>query len=113
MNEILTANSEDYTVENVETGINTISFKIVSPVPNDVEATFKNVTAFTIKNEEDNIVYGEYPYVEYESLTIQANGDIIVSMHILTQDQIHIRELQVSQLEQDEVIAQMVYGGEK
>lgn len=117
MNEILTANSIAYTVENVETGINTISFRIVNPVPDDTEAAFKDVKSLTVGTAEE--VYGEYTDVEYESLTIKATGEIIVAMHILSETEKQIRNLQATQAEHgeaiaehDEAIAAMMFGGE-
>lgn len=95
MNEIITVGSEKYTVTNVKTGLNTISFKIVNPVSDDVEATFKDVKSLTVGTEKE--VYGDYPDVEYESITIKATGEIIVTMRIPTQMELQVAKLQKAQ----------------
>ncbi len=117
MNEIITVDGVNYTTKNVITGIDTISFTLVNPMENP-EATFRNVTELTVRDEQDT-VYGQYPDVEYKSLTIAADGSITITMHILTKTERQIRQLQasqaefrVSQAEQDEAIAAMMFGGE-
>lgn len=116
MNEIITANGVEYTAKNVTTGIHTISFTLAGPV-DDPEAAFRETKSLTVGDEEGTD-YGRYPDVEYEALTIAADGSVTVTMHILTKTEKDIRELQasqaefqVSQAEQDEVIAEMLYGG--
>lgn len=110
MNEIITANGVGYTAKNVTTGINTISFTLIDPVE-DPEAAFREVKELAVEDEQGT-VYGQYPNVEYESLTIVADGSVTITMHILTKTETQIRELQASQAEQDEVIAEILYGGE-
>lgn len=112
MNEIITAGGANYTVENVTTGINTISFTVTDPAAGDVEEIFKEVKELTVGDTE-GAVYGKYPDVEFESLTISADGKVSVAMHILDRTEKQIRELQASQAEQDEVIAAMMFGGEE
>lgn len=111
MNEIITASGTNYTVENVTTGINTISFTVTDPAAVDVEAVFKEVKGLTVGDTEGT-AYGKYPDVEFESLTISADGKVSVAMHILNETEKQIRDLQVSQAEQDEAIAAMMFGGE-
>ena len=110
MNEIITVGSKKYTATNVETGLNTISFTLSELTADEAETAFKDVESLTVGDVQDN-VYGEYPNVVYKSVTKDAEGNVSVSMNILTQDQVHIKELQLSQGEQDEVIAEMLYGG--
>ena len=116
MNEIITAGGVKYTSKNVTTGIDTISFTLVSPME-DPESAFREVTELTVGDEQET-VYGQYPDVEYESITISADGSVTVSMHILTKTEKQIKELQVSQTEQDkaiaeqdEAIAEIFFGG--
>lgn len=110
MNEIITVGSEKYTATKVETGINTISFTFPDLTADEAETAFKNVEFLTVGDVQDN-VYGEYPNVVYKLVTKDADGNVSVSMNILTQEQVQIKELQISQGEQDEVIAEMLYGG--
>ena len=116
MNEIITAGGVKYTSKNVTKGIDTISFTLVSPME-DPESAFREVTELTVGDEQET-VYGQYPDVEYESITISADGSVTVSMHILTKTEKQIKELQVSQTEQDkaiaeqdEAIAEIFFGG--
>ncbi len=109
MNEIITANGIEYTAQNVSTGINTISFTLNDPAA-DAEAAFRNVKALTV-GDEKGTGYGLYPDVEFESLTINADASVTITMHIPTKMERQIRELQVSQAEQDEVIAELYGGG--
>lgn len=116
MNEIITANGVKYTVQNLNTRLNTISFMVQGLTVEDAEAAFRNVVSLTIgtigTDEAEDIVYGEYPNVTYESITKDAEDNITVTMHIPTKTELQIAELQESQAEQDEVIATMMFGGE-
>lgn len=110
MNETITVNGANYTAKNVLTGIDTISFTLTEPM-DDPEAAFREAKSLTV-GDAGGTAYGQYPDVDYESLTIAADGSVTVTMHILTTTEKQIRELQVSQTEQDEVLAEILYGGE-
>ena len=117
LNEIITTGGIDYAVQNLCTGLNTISFVVQEMTVDEAELTYKNVTDLAVKSEEGD-VYGEYPNVVYASVTKDAEGYVAVSMRIPTQMEQQIAELQESQAatdksqaEQDEVIAELLYGG--
>lgn len=110
MNETITVGGEKYTATNVQTGLNTISFMLSGLTADEAESAFRNAESLTVGDEQDN-VYGKYPNITYKSVTKDADGNVSVSMNILTQEQVQIKELQISQGEQDEVIAEMLYGG--
>lgn len=110
MNEIITVGSKKYTATNVITGLNTISFTLSDLTADEAETVFKSVEFLTVGDDQNN-VYGEYPNVVYKSVTKDADGNVSVSMSILTQEQVQIKELQTSQAEQDEAIAELLYGG--
>ena len=123
MNEIITANGVKYTIQNLNTGLNTISFMVQGLTVADAEAAFRNVVSLTVgiigTDEAEDIVYGEYPNVIYESVTKNADDEITITMHIPTKIELQIAELQesqeeiqISQAEQDEAIATMMFGGE-
>lgn len=107
MNEIITVNGTAYSAENVTTGANTISFVLTDLSAEEAEAVFRNAESLTVGTEEE--VYGNYPNVSFESVTKDAEGIVSVTMHILTKEELQIKELQVSQAEQDEAIAEL-YG---
>ena len=108
MNEIITVNGVSYAAQNVTTGANTISFALAELSAEEAEAVFRNAESITVGTEEE--VYGNYPNVSFESVAKDAEGIVSVTMHILTKEELQIKELQVSQAEQDEAIADL-YGG--
>ena len=113
MNEIITANGVKYITQNLNTGLNTISFTVQGLTADEAEAAFRNVTSLTVGiDETEDSVYGEFPNVTYESITKDAEDNITVTMHIPTKTELQIADLQESQAEQDEVIATMMFGGE-
>jgi len=120
MKELITVCGVSYVVENLKTEINKMTFTVKDPIPEDVEAAFKDAKSLTVGEADgDGEVYGEYPDVDYESFTITAEGEIIIAMHILTKTEKQIRELQgtvaghsESIAEHDEAIAGILFGGE-
>lgn len=109
MNETITIDGVKYTVTNVDTGLNSISFMLPDLTEDEAKAAFKNAKSLTIGDGQT--AYGEYPDVEFVSITIGEDESVMVRMHILTKTEKQIRELQVSQSEQDEAIAELLYGG--
>lgn len=112
MKETIKIDGVQYTVQNVNTGISTITFEACDPNMGDVEVLFRSTKALEIGNENGE-VYGSYPNVEFESLTTHADKRITVAMHILNKIEVQIRELQAATEEHDEVIAAMMFGGEE
>lgn len=108
MKEIITTNGVSYAAQNVTTGANSISFVLTEMTAEEAETVFRDCEALTVGTEETT--YGEYPNVSFESVTKDAEGIVSVTMHILTKEELQIKELQVSQAEQDEAIADL-YGG--
>lgn len=118
MKELITIGNVSYVAKKVETRINTISFTLEESVPEDVEAAFKDVKSLTVGNT-DGEVYGEYPDVEFESITIGADDAVTVTMHIPTKMEKQLRDLQetvsshgAAIAEHDEAITAMMFGGE-
>lgn len=110
MNEIIIVGGVNYATTKVTTGMNTISFTLSDIAVNDAYAVFKTAESLKIAGEED-VVYGLYSDVKFDHLTIYDNGTIIVTMRIPTELEKRISALELSQTEQDEVIAEMLYGG--
>lgn len=110
MKETITVGGVKYTATNVTTGLNSISFMLPDLTEDEAKAAFKNAKSLTVGDEKT--AYGEYPDVEFVSITIGADESITVTMYILTETEKQIRELQVSVSEHDEVIAAMMFGGE-
>lgn len=110
MKEIITVNGVSYAAQNVTTGANSISFVLTDLSVEEAETVFRNAESLTVGSEEE--VYGTYPNVSFESVTKDVDGNVSVTMHILTKTELQIKELQVSQAEQDEAIATLMFGGE-
>lgn len=110
MNELITAGGVSYTTTKVTTGTDTISFTLSDMMANEAHAAFKNVKSLEV-GEEDGAAYGLYPDVRFDHLTIYADDSITVTMRIPTDVEKQISTLQASQAEQDEAIAELLYGG--
>lgn len=118
MNELITICGVNYVVENLKTEINKMTFAVKDPIPEDIEAAFKDAKSLIV-GDVDGEAYGEYPDVEYESFTITAEGETIITMHILTKTEKQIRDLQktvtenkTAIAEHDEAISTILFGGE-
>lgn len=117
MKEIIKIDGVSYTATKMSTGTNTISFTLSDLTVEEVYTAFKNARSLTVGDGTNT--YGNYPNVEFESVTIDAEENITVVMHILNRIEVQIRELQAAQAElqvataeHDEVIAAMIFGGE-
>ncbi len=110
MKETITVGGVKYTATNLATGLNSISFMLHDLTEDEAKAAFKNAKSLTVGDGKND--YGEYPDVEFVSITTGADESVTVTMHILTKTEKEIRELQVSQSEQDEAIVTMMFGGE-
>ena len=110
MNEIITVNGVAYVAQNVTTGANSISFVLAELSAEEAETVFRNAESLTVGSEDE--VYGNYPNVTFESITKDVDENVTVTMHIITKEELQIKELQMSQAEQDEAIAALMFGGE-
>lgn len=108
MNEIIKVKGVAYAAQSVTTGVNKISIVLTDLTVEEAEEVFRYAESLTVGTEEEE--YGYYPNVSFESVTKDVDGNVSVTMHILTKEEIQIKELQISQEEQDEAIADL-YGG--
>lgn len=109
LNEKIIVDDIEYPVENVSTGLNFISFVVHDMDMDTAESTFKNVTSILVGAEGE--IYGEYPNVKFESISKNISDKITITMHILTDIEKQYKELEISQAEQDEAIAELMFGG--
>ena len=107
MNEIITTNGVSYVAHNVTTSPKSIAFSISGDI-SEIKEAFENATELTVSNEDGN-VYGEYANLSFESITEYADNTIVVTMHIPSQLELAVTQLQASQNDQDEAIAEL-YG---
>lgn len=110
MNEIITTGGVSYTATNVTTGVDSISFDVINMTADEAKGAFRDVTSLTV-GDENNEAYGKYPDIKLESVTEYEDGRIVITMHILSETERDIRDLKISQTEQDEVLAELLYGG--
>lgn len=110
MNEIITVGGTNYTTTKVSTGMDAISFTISGMTADEAYEIFKNATSLEV-GEAEGAAYGLYPDVKFDQLTIYADESITVTMRIPTETEKQISALQISQAEQDEAIAELLYGG--
>lgn len=109
--EIIKSNGVSYDATNVTTGLHSISFTVADKTAEEMKVAFKSSTELTVSGE-DGEVYGTYENLVYESVTEDAEGMVTVTMHIMTRTELQIAQLQTSQAEQDEAIAEL-YGMEE
>lgn len=92
MSEIISVGGKSYTAAKMSTGIDTISFTLSNVTEAEAKTAFK--AARSISVGDDGEIYGEYPDIEFESIIIGADGNITVTMHILTKMEKQIKDLQ-------------------
>lgn len=117
--EYITANGTKYECQTVTTSTNSISFTMEGQEFEIINVAFQKVTELTVSNEHEE-TYGTYSGITFESATVYADGIIEVVMHIPSEIELRLAaleesnaELNTSQAEQDEIIAELMYGGEE
>ena len=107
--EYITANGTKYECQSIETRTNEISFTLNGELE-ALKSAFKNVTSLTA-SAEDDVAYGKYENLRYRTITEYDDGTVEITMKILTDVEIAVEDLQKTQAEQDEAIAELVGGG--
>lgn len=110
MNEIITIGGAEYITTKVSTGIESISFVLTGLTEEEAKTAFESAKSLSVGDE--NGIYGEYPDVEFESIMIDSEGSITVTMYIPSKMEKQIRDLQEAVAEHDEAIAAIMFGGE-
>lgn len=109
--EYIKINENQYECEKISVSEYAVAFKLKGKEITDVVTVVKNATSLTI-GDETNKVYGKYPDVKFESATVYADESIEVVMHIPSEVEKRLDSLDASQADQDESIAEIMYGGE-
>lgn len=110
--EIITVNGVKYDTITILTSANSISFTLIDGNITTLKNFFKDTTSLSISDSETpDIIYGKYKNLSFESISEDVNGRITVTMHIPTALELAIVQLQSSQVDQDEAIAEL-YGTE-
>lgn len=109
-NEYVIIGEENYKTESVNTGTDSIGFVLADMEISDVVEKFSGVTELKVSG--DNLEpYGIYENLTFKSATVDTNGLVTVDFHIANAEEIRIANLEQTQTEQDEVIAELI-GGE-
>jgi uncharacterized Zn finger protein len=108
--EYIKAGGNEYAATSVTTSTNSISFTIESGSINEIEEKFRDITSLEVSGE-DKVTYGTYDDLTFESATVFEDGSISVTMHIPSETEKRLAELESTQVDQDEAIAEL-YGGE-
>lgn len=119
--EIIKANGTEYQCKTVTTGVDSISFTMEGQDLTTIETAFREVTELSVSGV-DGATYGTYGNLSFESATVFEDGTISVTMHIKSQLEVRLdnieesqKTLQTSQEIQDEAIvelAEIIAGGE-
>ncbi len=116
MKEFVTANGRVFECTNVNTRTGYIRMTMENQDRDGLEAFFRDVTALTVAFEgagEPHGVYTRPDYVlEYKSTTSYGDGSVAVTMKILTQQEVDVADLKQSQAEQDELLAELMFGNQ-
>ena len=107
--EYIKANGTEYECQSVTTGLDSISFVMAGQEISAIKTSFKDVTALEVSGE-DKTVYGTYENLSFESATVYTDDSIRVTMHIKSDTEVRLENLEQSQSEQDEMIAELMFG---
>ena len=108
--EFVKVNGVEYACKAVVTGVDSITFSMEGQAVADIETAFRPVTELTVAGE-DKKVYGTYKNLSFESATVYGDGSTMVTMHIKSDTELRLENLEQTQAEQDEVLAELL-GGE-
>lgn len=109
--EYITANGTEYECHSVATSTNGISFALDGDV-SEIANSFKSVKALSVSGE-DKEVYGEYDNLLFNSAMVDNDGIVTVSMNIKSNIERRLEKLETTQVEQDDSIAYLMFGGEE
>ena len=101
---------ENYKTESVSTGIDSISFTLSDMAIADAVEKFSGITELKVSGA-DLEPYGIYKNLTFKSAAVNADGLVTVVFHIASAEETRIANLEQTQAEQDEVIAELI-GGE-
>lgn len=103
-----------YEVTSCQTAIGSISFSMQGNAAT-LRETFKKAVSLKVypNNEEGTEAYGIYPNVSFESNTELEDNNVRITLHILTDQEIDMRDLKKQVNDHEEILATMMFGGEE
>lgn len=103
-------NNVEVEIRSTVTSIGGVGFKVSGISIQDAVEQFASATELTFA--EDETVYGIYKNLTFASATVDAEGDVTVKFTIKSDIEADIAELKQTVSEQDELLAEILYGGE-
>ena len=94
--EFVKVNGVEYACKAVVTGVDSISFSIEGQAVADIETAFRPVTELTVAGE-DKKIYGTYKNLSFESATVYEDGSTMVTMHIKSDTELRLENLEQTQ----------------
>lgn len=104
--EYITAGGVEYAAKSVTTTVNQIVMTYEGQSIADMETTFRQATDLTVSGE-DKATYGTYAGLAFEQATVQASGDVVVTMRIKTETEQRLDALEDAQRVQDGAISDL------
>lgn len=109
--EYVNTGKESFQTESIMTGSNSISFALADMPIVEVVGKFSNLTELEVSGA-DLQPYGIYKNLAFASATVDTDGIVTVTFRIASDEEIRLANLEQTQAEQDEVIAELIGGGE-
>jgi len=103
-------NNVEVEIKSTVTSIGGVGFKMSGISIQDAVGQFASATE--LKFAEGETVYGIYKNLAFASATVDAEGDVTVKFTIKSDVEADIAELKQTVSEQDELLAEILYGGE-
>lgn len=95
----------------IVTSNDSVSFTLQNMTVADAVEKFKSATAVDVSGEDQQI-YGAYRNVTFAAVTVNGDNSITVAFKVPSDTEQRISILEKTQEEQDEVIAELLGGGE-
>ena len=111
MKEIVLIASDKLEAE-VTLDIGTISFTVENGEISTMVEKYRNETSLKVSEKEDSEPYGIYENLTFKSVNVDSEGNVTLQFAIQTDIERRIAKLEKTQLEQDDAISEIMFGGE-
>lgn len=114
MKEFVKANGRTFACREIKTRINAITLVMENQDRDELEAFFRGVTGCTVHMEGEEKPHGIYTepdfVLRFHSIATFEDGSVAITMRILTEQEMDLAALKESQAEQDELLAELMFG---
>ena len=105
--EYITANGIQYGCIEVNTTVDTISFRMEGNAE-ELKEAFLAIGELEVSSTLEDTPYGQYKYLRFCSATINSDDTVTITMHIMSDMEVRVLELEKARDEQQRVIAMLV-----